>query len=376
MKLLMISGDISLAQGEQGPFYYMLEKFSPYFERVDIICPPVEEQTVKQVHQNVFIHCGQGSILWHPFFIKKKGIELFKEHHHDLMVVHAFPPFYNEMGALKIHKKTNLPFILEYHHITGYPQPADLKEKIYLVLSRKFIPHYAKKAIAIRTVNSIQVPEFLKSIGVEEKKLMYIPSFYIDFSVFQSDELVDKKYDLVFCGRLVENKGVMNLVKAVQMAVKAIADLKLIIIGSGPLKNKIEKLVKKNKLEKNILFAGWLPAIEDVADVYRQSRVFILPSFNEGGPRVSLEAMACGLPAITTRVGIMNEIIQDGENGYFADWSVADMAEKIVKIMSQPELIKEMGEKSLASVRVFKREEMIKNYAEKLLALGIIRKFA
>ncbi|MFH1173033.1 MAG: glycosyltransferase family 4 protein [bacterium] len=369
MKLLMISGDISLAKGDQGPFYYMLEKFSSYFERIDIICPPVSEPMVQQIHGNVFVHASQGHLLFHPFFIKKKGLALFKEHRHDLMVVHGYPPFYNEMGALKIWRKTKLPFVLEYHHITGYPRPADLKEKVYLAWSKIFIPRYAKKAIAVRTVNSLQVPEFLKRVGVDEKKIIYIPSFYIDFSVFQPDELVDKKYDLVFCSRLVENKGILNLVKAVKIAKAEIDDVKLVIIGSGPLKKPIEKMVKKNGLQNNISFAGWLPAIEDVADVYRRSRVFVMPSFNEGGPRVSLEAMACGLPVITTRVGIMNEIIENKQNGLFVDWTPEDLAEKIVLVLKNQETIGEMGQQALATVSVFQREGMIKNYAEKLIAM-------
>jgi len=365
MKLLMISGDISLAQDNRGPFYYMLQEFSQYWERIDIICPPVARQSIKQVHHNVFIHCGSKPILFHPWFIKKKGIGLFKKYRHNLMIVHGFPPFYNEIGALKIYRQTKIPFILEYHHITGYPRPADLKEKIYLILSKLFVAHFAKKAVAVRTVNSIQVPEFLERIGVPKNKIIYIPSFYIDFNIFKPDQLVDKKYDLVFCGRLVKNKGILNLVKAVQLARKKLPDIKLLIIGSGQLRQSIEKFIKKNGLGKNILFSGWLPSIEDVANAYNQSRVFVMPSFNEGGPRVALEAMACGLPVITTRVGIMNEIIQDGANGLFVDWTAKDMADKIIKLLEQPELIAKMGRQSLGAVRMFQREEMIRNYAEK-----------
>jgi glycosyltransferase involved in cell wall biosynthesis len=262
-----------------------------------------------------------------------------------------------------------VPFVLEYHHIVGYPKAADLKEKIYLLLIKLFLAYYAKKAMAVRTVNSVQVPEFLRGLGVAEKKIMYVPSFYIDFDNFRPDDLVEKKQDLVFCSRLVANKGILNLIKAIKLVKKKLEDVKLIIIGDGPLKEKIEKFVRKNKLTNNILFSGWLPSVEDVAEVYRQSRVFVMPSFNEGGPRVGLEAMACSLPVITTRVGIMNEIIQDGENGFFADWQPADMAEKIITMLNNPEEIKAMGEKALASVQIFKREEMIRNYAEKLIAL-------
>ncbi|MFH1225819.1 MAG: glycosyltransferase family 4 protein [bacterium] len=373
MKLLFISGDIALIKGQKGPFYYLLQEFSKYWERIDIICPRVDADEIDRqfLHPfpNVFIHPSPWHLIFQPLFIVKKGKEIYQKEKFDLFGIHSYPPFYNEMGGLKLFKKIKVPFVLECHHIVGYPRSADLKEKIYLFLTKIFLAHYAKKATAVRVVNSIQVPDFLKSIGVDAKKIMYVPSFYIDFETFWPDELVDKKYDLVFCSRLVGNKGIINLVKAVKIAQLEIPDIKLMIIGSGPLQKKIEQFVKKNKLASNILFSGWLNTIEDVADVYRRSRVFVMPSYNEGGPRVTLEAMACGLPVITTRVGIMNEIIQDDENGYFVDWSAEDMAEKIIKILNHPELIKEMGEKALASVKVFNREEMIKNYAEKLIAM-------
>ncbi len=373
MKLLFISGDVALVKGQKGPFYYLLVEFAKYWERIDVICPRVGsdefDQQFLRPFPNVYIHPSPWHLIFQPWFIAKKGLEIYRQQKFDLFGIHSYPPFYNEIGGLKLYKKIKVPFVLECHHIVGYPKAADLKEKIYFLLIKLFLAHYTRKAVSVRTVNSIQVPDFLKKIGVEEKKIMYIPSFYIDFATFQPDELVDKKYDLVFCSRLVENKGILNLIKAIKLVKEKLEDVKLIIIGSGPLKNKIEQFVKKNKLENNILFSGWLPSVEDVAEIYRQSRVFVMPSFNEGGPRVSLEAMACGLPVITTRVGIMNEIIQDGENGFFIDWSPADMAEKIIKMLNNPETIMEMGEKSLASVKIFKREEMIKNYAEKLLAL-------
>lgn len=333
-KLLMITGDRALAQGRKGPFYYMLEEFSRYWERIDIICSKTE-QKVFNIHNNVFIHSSPWPIIFQPRFILKKGLEIYKEQKFDLFTVHGYPPFYNDIGGRLLYKKIKVPHVLEIMHITGYPKAGNLKEWFYKILTRIFIKWSAKRAKAVRVINKKQTPGFLKKAGVDEKKIKYIPAFYIDFSIFKPENL-EKKYDIVFSGRLVKNKGIFLLLEVV----RKIKNIKLIIVGSGPLENKIKEYIKKNNLEENVVFAGWLPTVQDLAKIYNQSKIFVMPSFNEGGPRVNLEAMACKVPVITTRVGLMLDIIRDNENGIFIDWKSDDIAEKILLLLKDENLQK------------------------------------
>jgi len=305
-KLLMITGDRALAQGKKGPFYYMLEEFSKHWKRIDIICPKTN-QKISKVHKNVFIHSSPSSpwgILQQPRFILKKGTEIYKKEKFDLFTIHSYPPFYNDLGGIKLYKKIKVPYFLEVMHITGYPKPGNLKEVIYRSLTKLFIKKFIKNAKAVRIINKKQTPQFLKKISVDKNKLKYIPAFYIDFNIFKLQNL-EKKYDLVFSGRLVKNKGIFLLLEAIKSPKLKTLNPKLIIIGSGPLEGKIKKYIKKHKLESNVKFAGWLSTTEDVAKVYNQSKIMVMPSFNEGGPRVNLEAMACGVPVITSRVGLV-----------------------------------------------------------------------
>ncbi|MDP2947236.1 MAG: hypothetical protein Q8N88_03910, partial [Nanoarchaeota archaeon] len=86
MKLLMITGDRALAQGREGPFYYMLEEFSKYWERIDIICPRLRQGFggqvklhVQKFFNNVYVHSSNLPLILQPWFIFKKGKEIFKE---------------------------------------------------------------------------------------------------------------------------------------------------------------------------------------------------------------------------------------------------------------------------------------------------------
>jgi glycosyltransferase involved in cell wall biosynthesis len=362
MKLLIISGDTALAQGKNGPFYYMLEEFSKYWERIDIICPKTKQET-SNVFNNVFIHVSNLPKIFHPWFILKKGVEIFREQKFDFFTIHSYPPFYNDIGGCWLYNKIKKPYILEVHHITGYPKAGNLKEWFYRFLDKIFIRYSARKAAIVRVVNHKQTSIFLKKYGVDDGKIRYASSAYIDLETFSPLNL-ERKYDLVFAGRLVRNKGIFLLLDAVRNIKNEIPDIRLIIIGSGPLKNRIKRYIGRNNLENNIEFSGWLSTANDVAKIYNQSKMMVMPSFNEGGPRVTLEAMACRVPVITSRVGIMLDIIQDGKNGLFIDWNLKDIVNKIELLLNNNELRIKIAENGYQSVQQFERKKIIKNYAK------------
>lgn len=372
-KLLMINGDRSLAQGKKGAFYNTLEEFHKYWDRIDIICPSIptisHKLSAMSFFGNVFVHPSPRSLIFQPFWILKKGQELYREQNFDLMTVHEYPPFYNGIGARLLWNKIQVPYVLEIHHVPGYPKVADSKEWFYRLATRFFIKHDASKAKSVRVVNQHQVPEFLIKAGVPEKKIILIPSFYIDLDIFRPTE-VEKEYDLVFAARLEKNKGIFNLLEALKIAKNQKPDIKLLIVGYGSLKENLKLEIENFKLHNNVILTDWLPTAVDVARAFNSARVFINPSFNEGGPRVVLEAIACGLPIITTRVGAMVDIIKDGENGLYTNWDPHQMAEKFLFLLNNPELQKKFSQTGLELVKQFEKKSAIKNWAEKLQNIG------
>ena len=89
------------------------------------------------------------------------------------MTVHEYPPFYNGIGARLLWQKIKAPYLLEVHHIPGFPRAANLKEWLYKCLTGIFIKLDSAKAKAVRVVNKKQVPNFLARVGIPESKIIY-----------------------------------------------------------------------------------------------------------------------------------------------------------------------------------------------------------
>jgi glycosyltransferase involved in cell wall biosynthesis len=89
---------------------------------------------------------------------------------------------------------------------------------------------------------------------------------------------------------------------------------------------------------------------EEMLDFYHSLDVYVCASRSEGTPNPCLEAAACGLPVITTRVGNMPELIQDGQNGFFIERDVADIAEKLRLLRDEPGLRDRLGQAARAAV--------------------------
>ncbi|MFH1769706.1 MAG: glycosyltransferase family 4 protein [Parcubacteria group bacterium] len=362
------------AFGKKGAFYNTLEELHKHWDRIDVIAPGSKWWFKKATCAKLFgsfntvhIHTSSWPLWLHPFWIKSKGKELIKQHKHDIATVHDFPPFYNGMGAKMLHKATGIPYLLEIFHIAGYPRPANNKEKRYRDLMKRGIAHDAEHAVAVRVMNKVQVPEFLIDAGVPKEKLKYISAIYIDLEVFKPMSVV-KKYDVIAIARLAGNKGLILLLDAIVRIKKDKPNVKAVIVGTGPLQKKLEREVNELGLKDNLIFAGWVDVDKEVK-LINESRMLGMTSYTEGGPGVTIEAMACGVPVITTKVGIMVDIIKDGENGLFIDWTSEDIAEKISKLLEDGDMQEKFSKQGLEIVKQFEKKQAIKNYADELKKL-------
>lgn len=372
MNLLMISGDRSILQGKKGAFWYMLEEFSAYWDRIDVICPHVAvsgerlaassltaDSSKLTAFQNVHFHPSPYGLWYQPRWIVKKGKKLIKEHHHNVMSVHEYPPFYNGFGAEWLSRKTSVPYVNEVHHIVGHPKASSLSELIGRAMSHLFLPHDCMGAAAVRCVNKTTAG-VLEKWGAPNEKLFIIPSFYLDREALQPDPSISKEYDVVCIGRMVPNKGL----SAVLEAVRSLKSVSCLLIGDGPIRNSLEKKCARWGMADRVTFAGWQPENEDVYRAVQSAKIFIMNSKSEGGPRSALEAMALGMPIITTHVGVMPDVIAEGDNGLFTTGSASDLKEKIQKLLEYSSLQDTMGANARNILKKFERTELIKGYAE------------
>ncbi|MDD5026150.1 MAG: glycosyltransferase [Candidatus Peribacteraceae bacterium] len=378
MKLLMISGDRSILKRQQGAFWYTLQELRKHWDRIDVICPFAPSVSSGSVSSNhapshasssggqVYFHPSRHGLLFQPLWILRKGIALIREHHHDVMTVHEYPPFYNGIGALLLAKRTHIPYALEVHHIVGFPQMANMWERIARMFSRFYLPWSVGAARAVRVVN-VTVKAILEGWGVPASRIAVVPSFYLDSALLKSIPRPPIAYDVSFCGRLVPNKGLRTVIQAL----KAIPDGRLLVVGDGPERAPCEALARALKMENRVTFLGWLPTIEAAMGAIMTARMFVMNSLSEGGPRVVLEAMGCGMPVIATRVGVMPEVIQNGINGLFTSGDAPDLEAKIRLLLSDDALRDRLGNAARAILDCFDRTKLIADYAAFLQGLSV-----
>lgn len=157
---------------------------------------------------------------------------------------------------------------------------------------------------------------------------------------FRDDDIL-----ILYVGRLYSRKGLPTLIEAIPKVAGKFNDVKFIISGKG-LKDEEEKLkhyAKKLGVGDKLIFLGYFPD-EDLPDLYRAADMFVFPSIYENLPFALLEAMASGLPVITTTVGGIPEVIHDGENGFMIEpYNSTALAGIILYLIESPEKAREIG---------------------------------
>lgn len=364
MNLLMLSGDSSIAQGRDGAFYQMLRRFAQYWSRIDILTPSAPGAAERTIHENVYVHPSRWHRALQPLFIRQKGRQLLSERPYHLITSHDFGFFYNGIGAAwLLHNKPHIPFVSEVHHIEGYPLAVSWREKLWRLAAQAYLPFAARRVAAFRVVNQHEVPDFLRKLGIPEEKILVLPSVYLDFEIFKPLPELSKDYDMLFVGRLAVNKGIDLILQALTQVKQTHPDIKLAVRGEGALKTWLGNFIQEHQLQHNVIFVPRVADSAEMARLYQSAKMLICASTVEGNPRVTIEAMACGVPVLSTPVGIMPEVIQEGENGFLFPRDAAALATKIRVLLDDADLQARMGDAGRQSVQQFDADTMIANYA-------------
>lgn len=360
MNLLMISGDRSVLAGRQSAFHATLTELIRHWDSIHVICPRVTDAVMEESPiEGVTFHPSPHALLLQPAWILRKGRELHAHVGFGVMTVHEYPPFYNGIGASMLAAQTALPYVLEIHHIVGYPVSASFSEWAGRWMSRLYLGMDAGPAAGVRTVNK-EVKDVLVHWGLPAAKIEVVPSLYLDSALLKPYPAAQKRYDIVFCGRLVANKGLLNVIRAVA----ALPNIMLLVIGDGSGKYPAGRLVRELGLQDRVTFVGWLATPADVIAAMQSAKVFVMNSRSEGGPRVALEAMACGMPVVSTKVGVMPDVLIDGENGMFTDGTAQDLAVKLKTLLADDALRARLGEAAQRIIDRFEKRTLIERYAE------------
>ena len=222
---------------------------------------------------------------------------------------------------------------LFFQHKIPFPK---LAKKLFIMIGR----YSLKRADKVRVIST--ATEKLVRENSTHTEFYKFPTF-TDIDMFKAETDVSYKPIIMYAGWLYYLKGLQFLIKAWSRLQKKYPDFKILIVGDGPYRNDLIDLARKNNI-KNIEFTGWKP-LEVTKNYMRNCYVFTLLSLSEGLGRVLIEAAMLRKPAIGSRVDGIPDIIQDGETGYLIEpGNVDELADKLDKLLENPELARQMGE--------------------------------
>ncbi|RLF64236.1 MAG: glycosyltransferase family 1 protein [Thermoplasmata archaeon] len=287
----------------------------------------------------------------------KKKLKGFLNDNFD--VVHAHHAFSRlPLATLSLAYKQNIPSVLTTHTVSffpdyeyfwnfisyGYPRYRMVISKVNKIIAvseaaKKFISYFTQK-------DAVVIPN-----GVSIKKFHPVDKYLAREKVGLDGDPI-----ILYVGRLVPKKGVDVLIRSMKEVVESYPHALLVIAGSGKMMPLLKTLVRIAGLEKNILFLGFVG--ENLLPyLYNSADVFALPSITaESFGIVLLEAMASGVPVISTRVGGIEEVLGGGKYGYLVEPNnSSELARGIIELLDDKNLREDIAKKG--------RERVEKEYS-------------
>jgi glycosyltransferase involved in cell wall biosynthesis len=159
-------------------------------------------------------------------------------------------------------------------------------------------------------------------------------------------------------GRMVWQKGFEYLVESIPEIIQACPSSKILIVGDGPLREKLETFSKERRIKDNVIFAGFR---SDIKEILSAVDIFAVPSLLEGFPMVTLEAMAMAKPIIATGIDGITEQITDGVDGILVPpKDPSALAEAVIRVLNDKERARNMGSSARKKVEEeFSVEKMV-----------------
>lgn len=302
--------------------------------------------TTEQIKNNnkVFIFISKNSIYW-VNYLKKKNIKIFKSNYfnersflykfvklvidiiyliklinkHRPDILHAHLPYMEIVTFVSLFFLKYKPKFIVTKHVDSdfFRGSRDQNKTFFGSLLAKIISLKTEKVIAIsHSVKKFFVYNFF---SINKKKIKVIYYGLDNLNVFSRNKKkftfkVKKSKNILIIGciaRLVPQKSIHNLIN--YLSIFRELNLKLIIVGKGPLKNTLLHQAKNLKVNSKII---WFDFIDDIKNFYKKIDIFVLTSRFEGLGLVFLEAMLSKKPVICTNTSAMREIVKNNYNGF------------------------------------------------------------
>lgn len=272
-------------------------------------------------------------------------------------IVHLQDPTPPSVTLAREAHSMNIPVVVTNHFMLDYvlaylPKPIHRFAKRYLF--QKLIDFYNQcDAITCPTQtvadalakNGVRKPIYALSNGVDIHRFYTYqpPQPTLDRFKIPGDKPV-----VLYLGRIDKDKSLHVLIESIEEVLSQIK-AHFIIAGSGDLRLKYSKQLKKNRLDAHVTMPGPIAHdSEELVSLYQLATVFVIPSTIETQSLVTMEAMAAGKPIIAARAGALPELVHDGQNGFlFTPGNSHELAQLIIRVLSDQILQQAFGQKSL-----------------------------
>lgn len=331
----------------------------------------LKKQLEKENYQIEILYTGkEGSIykdIFYPILILKQLFQLKNIlNNFNPDVVHINPSLttvsiLRDFLFLNFVKKKHYPVLFFVH---GW------KMKISNKFQNNMIKKIFKKNFDLSDSIIVLANRFkneLEKLGINEEKI-FVSSTMVETALYiPQTKKFERPYKILFCGNIKVEKGCFVLVESIPSILKYYPDTKFIFIGTGKELERLKIKVEKMGLKKNIDIKGYVSNEEKIR-IFKKSHVFLFPtSHSEGFPCVILEAIAAGLPLVTTPNAGIIDAIDHGQQGFLLDDinpKPNEIKDTIIKLLDHPNLMKNI---SINNIRLAQE-----NYDVKLISKNIL----
>jgi sugar transferase (PEP-CTERM/EpsH1 system associated) len=259
----------------------------------------------------------------------------------DLVHAHQYTPFFYTLTARLIHRPPAILFTEHGRHHPDYPRQRRILVN-RLLLERRDRVVGVGQAVGQALINNEGIPPQRVTVihnGIDVAK----------FAANGHDRRVTRhemgvgKDDLVILqvARLDYLKDHGTAMRTLKRVVQHRNEARLVLVGDGPEKQSIEEMTRCHNLSSNVRLLGLRT---DIPRLLAAADLFLLTSISEGIPLTIIEAMAAGLPVVSTQVGGVAEVVTDGSTAELApSGDDAKLAEKILRVAEDPRLAQAMG---------------------------------
>jgi glycosyltransferase involved in cell wall biosynthesis len=202
----------------------------------------------------------------------------------------------------------------------------------------------------------------LMAMGMDEGRISIVPNG-VDLDVFQPVDagarnefrerfgVPEDAPMLLFLGKLLEQKGFLDLLRAMPRVLEQVPDAHLMVLGEGPDLPRGRQMVRREGIGNFVTFAGRM-CCDDLVTAYGAAQVVTLPSHSEGMPLVILEAAATGRPVVATSVSGIPEFVEEGKTGSLVPPSDPEsLSDALVDYLGDDALSRQVGARALAKAR-------------------------